>query len=73
MTAFNMRSVLLFVRRNQIIIDLVLIHKVKKVKASRFSVFQAVFASYISKDLLEINLLFFPFDRTLEAVITLPL
>ena len=50
MTAFNRRSVRLFVRRNQIIIDLVLIHKVKK----------------------EINVLFL-FDRTLEAVITLPL
>ena len=29
MTAFNKRSVCLFVRRNQIIIDLVLIHKGK--------------------------------------------
>ena len=40
MIAFNRRSVSLFVRRNQIIIDLVLIHKVKKVKSfSFFSVF----------------------------------
>ena len=36
MTAFNRRSVSLFVRRNQIIIDLVLIHKVKKIESFQF-------------------------------------
>ena len=45
-------------RRNQIIIDLVLIYKVKKVNFL-FFLFLAVFASYIGKDLLEINFLFF--------------
>ena len=36
MTAFNRRSVSLFVRRNQIIIDLVLIRKVKKIESFQF-------------------------------------
>ena len=49
----NRRPVWLFVGRNQIIIDLVLIHKVKKVKAFIFF-FKAVFASCIGKELLEI-------------------
>ena len=53
MTAFDRRSVWLSVRRNQIIIDLVLIHKVEKMKAFSF-----IFASYIGKDLLEINFIF---------------
>ena len=36
MTAFNRLSVSLFVRRNQILIDLVLIHKVKKFESFQF-------------------------------------
>ena len=60
MITFNRRSAWLFVRRNQIIIDSVLIHKAKKMKAFSFVlVFWAVFASYIGKDLLEINIYIF--------------
>ena len=57
-------------RRNQIIIDLVLIHKVKKVKAFSLFLFLGGFASYIGKNLLEMSVIFFC-DCTLEAVITL--
>ena len=69
MTAFNRRPVFLFVRRNQIIIDLVLIHKVK---AFSFY-FLRRFLPHISVRTYSIFILFFLFDRTLEALITLPL
>ena len=59
MNAFNRQSVGLFVRWNHIIIDLVLIHEVKKGKAFSFLIFR-VFASYLGKDLLEI-IFFFSF------------
>ena len=62
MTAFNRRSVWLFVRRNQIIIDLVPIHTMKKkVKAFSFYFFRRFLPhslDYIGKDLLEIIFLF---------------
>ena len=48
MTAFNRRSVWLCVRRNQIIIVLVLIHKVKKVKAFIYFYFFRRFLPHIS-------------------------
>ena len=59
MTAFNRRSVRLFVRGNQIIIGLVLIRKVKQDESFQFLFFKTVFASNIGKDLLEINFLLF--------------
>ena len=40
MTTFNRRSFRVFVRRNQIIIDLVLIHKVKKIESFQFFIFR---------------------------------
>ena len=44
------QAVSLIVRRNQKIIDLILIHKVHKVKAFSFIYF-CYFASYVGKDL----------------------
>ena len=72
MTASNRWSVLLFVCRNQIFVDLVLIHKVKAFIFFYIIIFRWFLphTRYIGKDLLEIHF-FFLFDRTLEVIITI--